>query len=60
MAKTQKRQPGEVQVNRNGIPINRHISLALLKVMGVEDPFEGKRFDPQFESVRSIKGQVAS
>ena len=39
------------QYNKNGIPINRHMSLALLKVMGVDDPFEGRRFDPQFENL---------
>ena len=39
----------ELRYNCNGIPINRRISLALLQVMGVDDPFEGRRYDPQFE-----------
>ena len=39
----------ELRYNCNGIPINRRISLALLRVMGVDDPFEGRRYDPQFE-----------
>ena len=39
----------ELRYNRNGIPINRHVSLALLQVMGVDDPFEGRRYDPQFD-----------
>ena len=39
------------QLNKNGIPINRRISLALLRVMGVECPFEGRRYDPQFDDV---------
>lgn len=58
MEKRRKRKTGEVQVNRNGIPINRHISLALLQVMGIEDPFEGQRYDPQFETLRSIKQEA--
>ena len=41
----------ELRYNCNGIPINRRISLALLQVMGAGDPFEGKKFDPQFEAV---------
>ena len=41
----------ELQFNRNGIPINPYISMALLQVIGVDDPFEGKKFDPQFEAV---------
>ena len=39
----------ELRYNCNGIPVNRRISLALLRVMGVDDPFEGRRYDPQFE-----------
>lgn len=46
------------QYNRNGIPINRHISLALLQVMGVDDPFEGRRYDPQFEVLEYEKREV--
>ena len=38
------------QWNRNGIPINRHMSLGLLQVLGAEDPFEGRAFDPQFDA----------
>lgn len=40
-----------VQYNKNGIAINRHVPMALLQVMGVDDPFEGKRYDPQFDDV---------
>ena len=43
------------QFNRNGIPINKHISLSLLQVMGADDPFEGKKIDPQFEAVRDAE-----
>ena len=39
------------QLNKNGIEINKHLSLSLLQVMGADDPFEGKKFDPQFEAV---------
>ena len=39
------------QYNRHGIEINKHLSLSLLQVMGADDPFEGKKFDPQFEAV---------
>lgn len=45
----------QLQYNRNGIPINRHLSMALLRVMGADDPFEGKNFDPQFEAVRDAE-----
>lgn len=38
-----------LQYNRNGIPIDRYERLDLLQVMGVEDPFEGVKFDPQFD-----------
>ena len=39
------------QYNRHGIEINKHLSLSLLKVQGIDDPFGGKKFDPQFEAV---------
>ena len=39
------------QLNKNGIEINKHLSLSLLQVMGADDPFEGKKFDPQFDDV---------
>ena len=42
-------------LNKNGIPINKHLSLSLLQVMGADDPFEGKKFDPQFEAVREVE-----
>lgn len=51
MGKKQRRQPRQEQRNKNGIPINKHVSLELLRVMGTEDPFEGRRYDPQFEVV---------
>jgi hypothetical protein len=44
-----------LRYNRNGIPINKHVSLALLRVMGVEDPFEGRRYDPQFDVAPASK-----
>ena len=43
------------QYNRHGIEINKHLSLSLLQVMGADDPFEGKKFDPQFEAVRDAE-----
>ena len=39
----------EMRYNCHGIPINRHVGLAQLQVMGVDDPFEGQRYDPQFD-----------
>ena len=41
----------EQRYNRNGIPIDAYISLAMLRVMGVEDMFEGLKWDPQFDDV---------
>ena len=48
----------EIQINRNGIPINKQMSLALLQVMGVDDPFEGRRYDPQFEVLEYEKREA--
>ena len=48
---TMRTKKEQLQYNRNGIPIDRHVSLALLQVIGVDDPFEGRRYDPQFEVV---------
>ena len=45
------RRDGKKWYNRHGIPIDAYMSLALLQVMGVDDPFEGRRYDPQFEGV---------
>ena len=53
---TMRTKKEQLQYNRNGIPIDRHVSLALLKVIGVDDPFEGQRYDPQFESIQGERG----
>ncbi len=45
------RSDGKKRYNRNGIPIDAYVSLALLQVLGIDDPFEGRRYDPQFEGV---------
>ena len=45
------RRDGKKGYNRHGIPINKYMSLALLQVMGVECPFEGRKYDPQFDDV---------
>ena len=45
------RRDGKKGYNRHGIPIDAYISLALLRVMGAECPFEGRRYDPQFDDV---------
>ena len=45
------RRDGKKRYNRNGIPIDAYVSLALLQVLGIDDPFEGRRYDPQFEGV---------
>ena len=48
------RRDGKKGYNRHGIPIDAYMSLALLQVMGVDDPFEGRRYDWQFELVDPI------
>lgn len=45
------RRDGKKGYNRHGVPIDAYISLALLRVMGAECPFEGRRYDPQFDDV---------
>lgn len=55
-----KAKSDQLQYNRNGIPINRYVPMALLQVMGVDDPFEGRRCNPQFEDVRSENGEVSA
>lgn len=48
MEATFRRKPNKhkPRLNKNGIPINKHINLALLEVCGVGDPFEGRKYDP--------------
>lgn len=58
MPKKEPRRDGKRRCNRNGIPIDAYISLALLRVMGMECPFEGRKWDPQFESVDVAKKEA--
>lgn len=52
-----KRHP-RVQHNKNGIPLNKKMNLALLQVMGIEDPFEGVKWDPQFQRFERVKREA--
>jgi hypothetical protein len=52
-----KRHPERIQKNKHGIPINKRLNLELLIVAGAEDPFEGVKWDPQFD--KEPKGRQA-
>ena len=49
-----KRHPERIQKNKHGIPINKRLNLELLIVAGAEDPFEGVKWDPQFDKEPSL------